>query len=247
MVAGGADRVELLWTGGWDSTFRLLQLLLVERRAVQPIYVVDPGRRSTRHELRAMAAIRAGALPRLAGPTLLAPSRVVLAGDYPPSPADVALGQAIRGRGVKLGDQYVWLAGPAAALGWSGVELAVPGEAEPAPWETVVFDEPGRLGRNPEAGLFRFWSFPLIGVTKEEMREIARDHGFLDLLLLRWSCHDPVGDRPCGRCHPCGLALPDGLHLAPRSVVQARATGRSLRRSVARARVALRDPTPVGA
>src|SRR5688572_33020809 len=36
-----AAPVALLWTGGWDSTFRLLMLLLVERRAVQSYYIVD--------------------------------------------------------------------------------------------------------------------------------------------------------------------------------------------------------------
>lgn len=28
--------VPLLWTGGWDSTFRLLVAVLIERRTVQP-------------------------------------------------------------------------------------------------------------------------------------------------------------------------------------------------------------------
>ena len=31
----------LLWTGGWDSTFRLLSLLLREQREVQPYYILD--------------------------------------------------------------------------------------------------------------------------------------------------------------------------------------------------------------
>lgn len=34
----------LLWTGGWDSTFRVLQLLLCSRDAVQPHYIIDPER-----------------------------------------------------------------------------------------------------------------------------------------------------------------------------------------------------------
>jgi hypothetical protein len=48
----------LLWTGGWDSTFRLLWLVLVEQRPVQPVYLIDACRGSTGMELRAMAAIR---------------------------------------------------------------------------------------------------------------------------------------------------------------------------------------------
>ena len=37
-----ARAVKLLWTGGWDSTFRLLQLLLLYEKKVQPYYIIDP-------------------------------------------------------------------------------------------------------------------------------------------------------------------------------------------------------------
>ena len=36
-----AAMTPLLWTGGWDSTYRLLSLLLGEERAVQPYYILD--------------------------------------------------------------------------------------------------------------------------------------------------------------------------------------------------------------
>ena len=49
--------VNLLWTGGWDSTFRLLQLLLLHRVAVAPHYLEDPTRASTQIELETMARI----------------------------------------------------------------------------------------------------------------------------------------------------------------------------------------------
>ncbi|HYD83353.1 MAG TPA: hypothetical protein VEA63_04860, partial [Opitutus sp.] len=50
--------VDLLWTGGWDSTYRLLDLVLRKSRTVAPHYVVDPDRSGTIQELRAMRAIR---------------------------------------------------------------------------------------------------------------------------------------------------------------------------------------------
>lgn len=34
----------IFMTGGWDSIFRLLQLLLIDKRAVQPVYILDPER-----------------------------------------------------------------------------------------------------------------------------------------------------------------------------------------------------------
>ena len=50
--------VPLLWTGGWDSTYRLLYLLLVDGTAVQPIYLVEYQRKSALHEVASMARIR---------------------------------------------------------------------------------------------------------------------------------------------------------------------------------------------
>jgi hypothetical protein len=45
------NAVNLLWSGGWDSTFRLLELILVRRRPVKPYYVIDSQRMSTGVEL----------------------------------------------------------------------------------------------------------------------------------------------------------------------------------------------------
>ena len=48
----------LLWTGGWDSTFRLLYHVLIDKQPVQPIYFINPDRQSLREELKSMALIR---------------------------------------------------------------------------------------------------------------------------------------------------------------------------------------------
>jgi len=45
--SGDGPVVNLLWTGGWDSTFRLLQLILDTRATIQPVYVIDTARRSS--------------------------------------------------------------------------------------------------------------------------------------------------------------------------------------------------------
>ncbi|MGY2001889.1 hypothetical protein [Blastococcus sp. SYSU DS1024] len=236
MTAGrDAEQVRLLWTGGWDSSFRLLHLLLVERRPVQPIYVIDTGRPSTLFELRAMEAMRAGVLARLPDPSLLAPTACVLASDHLPGPRDAAIGERLR-RETTMGTQYVWLSGPAEALGWSDVELCIERyESGLSDWQRRVFDEPGQLNGSPESELFRFWSFPVIHLTKEEMRQIAQAHGFLDLLLLRWSCFRPLDGKPCGRCRPCRLTHDEGVRFANPVLVAVRDLGRKTRK-------ALREP-----
>jgi hypothetical protein len=226
------ERVQLLWTGGWDSSFRLMQLLLVEGSPVQPIYVIDTGRPSTLFELRAMETMRAGLLARLPDPTLMAPTRFVLASDHPPAPADAAIGDRLL-RETTMGTQYAWLSGPAAALGWSGVELCIERyDSGLSDWQRRIFDEPGRLNGSPESELFRFWSFPVLHLTKEEMRELARTHGFLDLLLERWSCFRPLDGRPCGRCRPCRLTEEEGVRFANPVLVGVRDLARKTRKGV---------------
>ena len=50
--------VPIFWTSGWDSTFRVLQLLLVGRRRVQPYYLIADMRASSDVERARMDAIR---------------------------------------------------------------------------------------------------------------------------------------------------------------------------------------------
>ncbi len=227
-----AEPIQLLWTGGWDSSFRLMQLLLVERRQVRPIYVIDTGRPSTLFELRAMEAIRAGLLARLPDPSLLAPTQFLMASDYPPSPHDRAIGDRMR-RATKMGTQYVWLSGPGEALRWSNVELCIERyESGLSDWQRMIFDEPGMLNGSPEARLFRFWSFPVIRLTKDQMRQIAHSQGFLDLLVMRWFCFRPLNGKPCGSCRPCKLAHREGVEFANPFLVKTRDFLRNATRSL---------------
>ena len=48
----------LLWTGGWDSPFRLSCLLLLQRRTVTPYYFLREKRPSTPIEIDTTAHIR---------------------------------------------------------------------------------------------------------------------------------------------------------------------------------------------
>ena len=47
---------KILWTGGWDSTFRVIELSR-KNVVIQPIYVLDSGRKSTDYELKAIDKI----------------------------------------------------------------------------------------------------------------------------------------------------------------------------------------------
>ena len=51
------EPINVLWTGGWDSTYRMVEL---SRRnvTIQPIYCCDPGRQSLEKEKETIERIR---------------------------------------------------------------------------------------------------------------------------------------------------------------------------------------------
>ena len=49
--------IRLFWSGGWDSTFRLLQLSQVEGLVIRPLYIRDHARLGMPYELAAMRDI----------------------------------------------------------------------------------------------------------------------------------------------------------------------------------------------
>lgn len=208
--------VRLLWTGGWDSSFRLMQLLLVQCRVVRPVYVLNPERRSTMQELESMHRMLGELRSRLGNRGALGALEVHLRSDYSPTAELQALYQGILARGIWIGSQYVYLAAVAEALGWTGVEICMQAHDDgPTPLHRLVFtDTAGTLSDTPEAQLFRYFSFPVLNTTKPEMAAIAREHGFMDLLSQRWFCHDPLHGKACGRCRPCQLANRDGVDFA---------------------------------
>jgi hypothetical protein len=232
----------ILWTGGWDSTFRVLDLLLRWKARVATYYVISANRRSTAMELQALSAIRrafVAAHPGLAAN--LVPTHFSMIEDIRP---DAELSECYRrltARG-HLGIQYEWLTRYAAQEGLCDLELSVEAcdRRDSSPWHHLYAQtvwEQDAFGGNrrlrgdcsdPDLEIFRPFRFPLLDTSKLDMQETAREYGFDDLLELSWFCHQPTGrGKPCGRCSPCQRALDFGMgRRIPRS---SRARARLLR------------------
>ncbi|UHQ19089.1 7-cyano-7-deazaguanine synthase [Lysobacter sp. KIS68-7] len=217
--------VSVFWTSGWDSTFRLLFLLLEHRLPVAPTYVVDPTRGSAGAERQAMARIREALFEQHPHTReLLLPVNEVPLGDIAPDPG---LTRAFRRLAVvhHLGDQYDWLARYCKQRGLDGVELSVErtfhgphgvlhGRAirvtDAHGLET--FRVPPEYEDADALALFGAFSMPLFDMTKEDTADVARRHGWLDILGLTWFCHRPTRDgNPCGICNPCLYAIEQGF------------------------------------
>jgi hypothetical protein len=105
-----SEPAKILWTGGWDSTFRVLSVLLMEERSVEPHHIVDTLRQSSLRELRAIGEIRK-ALDKLSpdAGARFGRLRITVKNDTPEDPAITALWKQLRRR-FDIAIEYDWLA-----------------------------------------------------------------------------------------------------------------------------------------
>ncbi|WP_019625787.1 hypothetical protein [Thioalkalivibrio sp. ALJT] len=208
----GHGPVSLLWTGGWDSTFRLLQLVEDEGKVVQPYYVDDPERPSATIEKRTLRDLRlriieegrAGA-EQIKPPIILA--RPTLDSDDPILSAHAAINENTR-----LGNQYTWLAKAVEKAAVPAAEMSIKKGHLAHLFEPYLKAEAGagdgafRLSESsdPVPVLFRNFSFPLLGWTYDEVKDYAEQKGWNDVLSRTWFCANPIfSSKPCGTCTPC--------------------------------------------
>lgn len=238
----------LLWTAGWDSTYRLLDLVIRRGREVAPHYIVDPGRPGTMQELLAMRAIRKRIAKEHPGrEQLIQPTRTTLLDSIEPNAELTAKFERLKARAY-LGSQYDWLARYIHQHGIEQLELCIHADdrAEGFVREFVeqvsLPDGDGywqirRDASGGDIGLFAHFHFPILNLTKTEMRRAAEAAGFGRIMALTWFCHTPIGGRPCGVCNPCRYTIAEGLadRLPGRALLRNRfASQMQLTRSVGR-------------
>jgi hypothetical protein len=214
---------QVLWTSGWDSTFRILDLVLVQRASVQPIYLVIRERPSAALEMAHMDLIREKIAERCAEAAgRLLPTRYYAKDELE---RHEGIKRAFRNmrRQSYLGEQYEWLARLAVQEGFQELELCV-----------HVDDRFVDFVEHSEFEIFKCFSLPIKHMTKLDMADYARERGFHDLLELTWFCHDPVDGQPCGACAPCRYTRAEGLERRVPTVGRPRKLYRRLRRKVIR-------------
>lgn len=220
--ATSARPIDLLWTSGWDSTFRLLAALYLEDVTIRPHYIADRARRSTDIELRTMDQIRVAlAAARPGSERRVLPLKLVELSAIPPDPATATQFESLAARG-PIGSQYEWIARYAIAEGLHELELSIhhddraklylEGKVERVGAEPFPSYRLAAAHRGTDLALFERFRFPIFDLSKLDMREIARQHGFLDILELAWFCHKPLASgAPCGVCNPCKDAVKEGV------------------------------------
>jgi len=213
-----AAMTPLLWTGGWDSTFRLLSLVLGEAREVQPYYIIDSlhYRPAVPAEREAMRLIRQRLIRRYPEAAVrLADTLECRLTDIDADEETARYYERCLATGF-IGGQYEWLARYCRQQGIEGMELSIHRDDKARELLAELIG-PSRDRLDPRfAGdcryeLFKSFRFPLFDITKRQMLAEAHNLGFEELMKLTWFCHRPRRGAPCGTCNPCIYTIEEGL------------------------------------
>jgi hypothetical protein len=220
MDMSNAGSVDILCTGGGDSSFRGLSLALTEKATVQPHYIIDLGRLSSLRELQAINDIRQ-CLARFDSQASqrIKPTILTSINDIPPDQAITQSYRRLKSR-AHLGSQYDWLARYAQFRNLTTLELSVhiddkayfflQGQVTPAASGHWALKRSGD-SQEDDLHIFANYRFPVLMLTKEQMRQRAMEQGFIALLEKSWFCFTPRAGQPCGLCNPCRYSIEEGM------------------------------------
>jgi len=213
-------QIKILWTGGWDSSFRMCQLSRMPVE-VQPIYIKHPRRLSTNLELEAMKKIRSELIRKPETKAKILPVKVLRFEDIFVTQAIKDAYKKVRQLFPKIGGQYQWLA--AVGENYPGIELGEEHYRDKPGTLWSIFNAAGSLqfdadnvghlftlDRNINLILGHF-SYPIASLTELEMLQIIKDWHYEDIMQHVWFCQHPVNGKPCGVCTPCQIKMRAGM------------------------------------
>lgn len=210
------EEIKILWTGGWDSTFRIVELSQ-NNIIVQPIYVLDSERKSIEYELRAMKKIIEVLNKKEETKAKINPIKIIKKEDIKQN-EEITKAYKIINERTKLGSQHDWLA--RLAVEHKGIEIGTEaGNPETSRiiksinefGKLIIEDGIGYLDKEKSSkeGMLVLGNFkyPIIDKTERQMLDIIRESNYEDVMKHIWFCHTPINGEPCGVCHPCCVKI----------------------------------------
>ena len=213
--------VNILWTGGWDSSFRVLELSR-KNVTISPFYLIDDYRKSTEYEINTIRKISNAIREDSKTKAELKDISIHKITDIP---KDETLKQALQALLKKqfLGGQYEWLAKFAETH--QGLELCVHEDDKAfqiiKEYGSLIHIDDNASGPykivdsakslKEVSDLFGNFQFPLLNKSKLDMLKESKEQGFYDKMLMTWFCHTPKNGKPCGICNPCRYTIEEGL------------------------------------
>lgn len=213
--------VNILWSGGWDSTYMLIQQLQ-KGKIVQPVYIVFNKRLINDLELKAMDTIRNNLLKINKFKDKILPIKFINERDIPDN-QEITNSRNYLYEKYGLGIQYSTIAKYALMdkgimLGLektptkgAGITQAIRNDAK------LVLDEDDVLVIDTNNSdkyindLFGNIKFPILDITEVEMKEKLLEWNLLYIMDDVWFCYTPIDGKPCGVCHPCEQKISCGM------------------------------------
>ena len=216
--------INLLWTGGWDSTFRFLQIVLDYKYPVQPYYIIDTSRGSTLIEIDTRNEIIKKVIDRYPfAKELILPTHFSSLAEVVTSP-DISDKFQVLKNEMHIGSQYGWLPMFAGQHGLYDLELSLEKSDRVTHFNDMDLYEPVQnhpaghvyqikrsLSDEHPKSIYKYFRFPLLDFTKIDMRKHSKRRGYFDILNLSWFCFTPIKGKPCGLCNPCRTAVQEGM------------------------------------
>ena len=218
MTKSEVKKTHIFWTGGWDSTFRVLQLLMTTDVVVQPHFIIRY-EGSTGIEINAMNDIRRMTIRRY--PSVrqrFLPTKYINA-SLIERHADIENQiEEARQNGRLIDPQYDLMANYCREFSIDEIELGV----DVFPGSDIEKWHKKSLGGIPA---FKSFAYPIWKLTKNDTLQIAKQNDWLDIMSLTSFCRKPIIKvKPCGTCGPCIDTVVTGLdfRLPFRSRIKAR-------------------------
>ncbi len=211
--------IYLFWTGGYDSTFRLCQLLLINKKKVLPIYLIGENlddsnrsnsykRQNVKKELNSMDAIRKKLFLKYPfTKDLLSPTLIL---------NDINVSSKVMSEMKKLFienkiSRPVTQYGSMAQVTYNlneNIEVCTE-RSDRCVMCKLVFGKDycsGKVNKknynSPE--IFKKFKFPVGNYTKKDMLNESIKNNFSEILKLTWSCWFPnEKGEPCNKCPMC--------------------------------------------
>ena len=218
-ISAEKKMIEVFWTGGYDSTFRICQLSKKDV-VIQPYYVSD-GRKSEEYERNAINTITRKLQNNNETKATIKEIKYISKEDREDAPEITKAFQNLLKQDF-MGSQYEWLG--TFALKHKGVEMSIHKDdkaIELISKHGKLKVEEGEEGKyyvidkdNSEKDcitLFGNLHFPLVDYTKVQMKEEYEKMGLSDIIDDTWFCFTPIDGKPCGQCNPCKYTIEEGM------------------------------------
>ena len=210
-------KIEILWSGGWDSTFMLCKLAH-EYDIIQPYYIIFH-RLGEEYEIEAIKKIficfsNHKEISCVIKPVIFIPIEEIIVPNWLRS-----CWNKFKEKPYRVAEQYLFLA--AFAMNHKGIAIGqeryyeTPGHMTRLLYEKghMKFTSDGVGYFNPKDchkdiyALFGNAIYPVSLFSELMMKEKAEEWNCMDIMNCSHFCYEPIYGKPCGMCGPCKIKL----------------------------------------